>query len=136
MSDAATLARLRSLASALIPGAGGLPDLDRWLDRALRAGGWPPPVLAAALAALPEAIDFDGAKRLATARPEAFAVLGTLVSAAYFMAPQVLRGLGFPEDRRNPAGTEDFLAEYETGVFEPMLSRAPMFRDPRQQDPT
>lgn len=136
MSDAATLARLRALARALIPGAGDLPDLDRWLGRALQSGGWPPPVLEAALAALLEDIDFDGARALATGRPEDFAVLSTLVSAAYFMAPQVLRGLGFPEDRRNPAGIEDFVAEFETGIFEPMLSRDPMFRDPRNQEPT
>lgn len=136
MTDTATLKRLGALAAALIPGAGDLPDLDRWLDRALRAGGWPPPVLAAALAALPDDIDFEGARAFAAAEPDHFAVLSTLASAAWFMAPQVLRGLGFPEDRRNPAGIEDFLTEFETGIFEPMLSRAPMFRDPRTQDPT
>ena len=136
MTNAATLLRLRALAAALIPGARDLPDLDRWLDRALRAGAYPAPVLAAALAVLPDGIDFDGAGALAAAEPEHFAVLATLASAAWFMVPEVLRGLGFPEDRRNPAGIEDFVAEFETGIFDPMLSRAPMFRDPRNQDPT
>ncbi len=133
------LARLRALAAALIPaagdrpGAGDLPDFDTWLTRAIRACGYDEAALRGAFALLPPGIDLEDAQTLAARHPEAFAMLSTLVSAAYFMAPVVLTGFGFPEDRRNPAGIEDFMAEFETGIYEPMLAREPMFRDTRNQ---
>ncbi len=131
------LSRLRALATVLIPSAAGRPgaaDLagfDAWLTRALRACGYDDAALQVALDALPLQSSLATAEALAAADPDGFAMLSTLASAAYFMAPEVLRGFGFPEDRRNPAGVEDFMAEFETGIFEPMLAREPMFRDPR-----
>lgn len=136
--DGKGIARLRSLAEVLIPahdvmpGAGSVQDFDLWLERAIRASGHSPEELQAAVAALPTRIDWDGAKALSRTRPDDFAVLGRLVSAAYYMAPDVLNKLGFPSDRRDPAGAEDFAAELETGLFEEMLSKPPRFRDARK----
>lgn len=131
------LSRLSALAAVLIPpkgdkpGAADIADLDRWLTRAIRACGYKETDLQAALDGLASHSTLVTAEALASAEPEAFAMLSTLVSAAYFMSPEVLTGFGFPQDRRNPAGVEDFMAEFETGIYEPVLAREPMFRDPR-----
>ncbi|MGE0282808.1 MAG: hypothetical protein AB7P20_19645 [Rhizobiaceae bacterium] len=135
--DGKGIARLRGLAEVLIPehdvmpGAGSVQDFDLWLERAIRASGYSPEELQAAIAALPARIDWNGAKALSRTRPDDFIVLGRLISAAYYMAPDVLGKLGFPSDRRDPAGAEDFAAELETGLFEKMLSEPPRFRDTR-----
>ena len=45
------------------------------------------------------------------------------------MAPAVLQKLGYPLSREHPAGMEDFLAEYETGVLDAVIGRGPRYRD-------
>lgn len=133
--DREEIARLRALAEVLIPaqgvmpGAGSVHDFDLWLERAVRAAGYSPEELRAAIVTLPASIDWEGARTLSLAKPDSFAVLSTLACAAYYMSPDVLEKLGFPADRKDPAGPEDFATEFETGLFEKMLSRPPLFRD-------
>lgn len=139
MSDlaltASDAAKLRALGSVLIPGTatmpavGALPSFDALLVTAVKACGYPEALLRQALDALPGDVDWAGARAFHATRRELFEPLGVLVSAAYYMAPEVLAELKFPTDRRHPAGSEEFIDEYETGVLEPVVERGPIFRE-------
>lgn len=126
--------RLRQLSEVLIPSDGNMPcaseieDLNKWLERAIRSCGYSAQDQRAALDALPDDINWENVKAFSVSNLASFAILSTLVSAAYYMSPPVLAKLGYPEDRRNPADAEEFLQEYETGVFDKMMSRAPHYR--------
>ena len=128
------IARLRELASVLIPasakmpGAVDIPDFDQWLARAVRASGYSPADRQSAVEALPEKLTWESTKILSLSNPEGFAIVSTIVSAAYYMTPAVLAKLGYPDDRKNPAGMEEFVAEFETGIFDQMMARQPHFR--------
>ncbi len=130
------IARLRALAGVLIPATAEMPaadalaDIDALLRTAVRACGYPPGEIALALDAIPQPIDWVGAKAFAAGRPDAFAIAGTLASAAYYMAPPVLGKLKFPIERRHPAEVEEFVEEYETGILDAVIERGPRFRDP------
>lgn len=133
-ATAIEITRLRHLALVLIPAHGGMPGAadvqgyDQWLERAIKACGYSAADRMAAIAALPANLTWDSAKAFSRSHPEEFAIVSTLVSAAYYMSPAVLAKLGYPDDRRNPAGAEEFLTEYETGVFDQMMARQPQFR--------
>ncbi len=130
------IARLRALATVLIPGTADMPGVealpmfDALLHTAIMACGYPSEAMSASLDALPRAIDWDSASGYAAARPDAFAIASTLVSAAYYMAPPVLEKLKFPIERKHPAAVEDFMEEYETGILDAVSQRGPRFRDP------
>lgn len=139
MSDlalkASDTAKLRALALVLIPGTatmpaiGALPSFDALLVTAVKACGYPDALLRQALDALPADVDWAGAKNFHAAERELFEPLSVLVSAAYYMAPEVLAMLKFPTDRRHPAGSEEFLEEYETGMLDPVVERGPRYRE-------
>lgn len=130
------VARLRTLAVVLIPAtaempaADAVPGYDTLLEAAVRACGYPAAAISQSLDALPETIDWDTARAFAVAEPDVFAVASTLVSAAYYMSPTVLRGLRIPVERQHPAEVEDFIEEYETGILDAVSERGPRFRDP------
>lgn len=131
------LRRLRSLAAVLLPESGEMPGIgrlegfDALLQRAVKACGYPEETLRQALDRLADAIDWESARALKRERPQHFDPLSVLVSAAYYMAPEVLAKLKFPTDRRHPAGVEEFLEEYETGILDPVIERGPRFRPTR-----
>ncbi len=87
--------------------------------------------LLAALAGVPESDALADAKAYAAADPARFDIAATIASGAYFMSPMVLERLGYPLERRHPAGVEEFAEEYETGILDPVIARGPRFRDPR-----
>lgn len=132
------IARLKKFAAVLIPakadmpGAGEVAQIETYLGRALRSGAYPPAEIEEAFERLAGEPDWAAAKALAKAEPAVFGLLSRLASAAYFMAPDVMHRLGYPADRRQPAGPEDFMAEFETGIFDQMMAREPHFRDPRR----
>jgi len=134
------IARLTGLADTLLPERGDMPsasalrDFGLLLHTAIGAGGYPDQQVRDALDALPPKVDRDGAKAFAENRVEQFNVLSVLTSAAYFMAPEILRKLGFPADRRQPAGTHDFADEFETGILDPVSERGPRFRNTAAPD--
>lgn len=134
LSDEAA-GKLVRLADVLIPGdgdmpaAGALPDLPELLRTAVAACAFSETEVHLALESLDRDVDWNGAKALADARPEAFHILGTLASAAYFMAPAVLAVLKFPMQRHHPAEVEDFVTEYETGILDPVTERGQRFRE-------
>ena len=132
----AQIARLRVLAAVLIPGTADMPgiaelaDFDALLRTAVRACGYTAEDIALALDALPPSVDWETIKAFAAGEPDLFAIAATLVSAAYYMAPQVLGKLKFPVERQHPAEVEEFVEEYETGILDPVTERGPRFRDP------
>lgn len=131
------IARLTALAGLLLPATEKLPaanavaEFDALLAAALTASAIAPSEIGAALAALPEPLDWAGVRAFAGRNPAAFEALALIASGAYAMAPDVLNRLGFPADRRNPAGQMDAADEYETGILDPVLARGLVFRDPR-----
>ena len=131
------LAKLTRFASALIPATDKMPAasaLEAYgalLQSAVKACGYAVGELRAALDRAAVCADLASAKAFAAADPAGFEIASTIVSGAYFMSPVVLDRLGYPAERRHPAGPEEFLEEYETGILEPVMARGPRFRDPR-----
>ena len=135
--SAADQAKLLVLGDILIPAERGrpapsaLPEVGDWLRRAIGASVHPGDILHQAVERLPPELDWERAKEFAGSDPEAFRVLAHIVSAAYFMHPVVLRLLGYPVEHRFPAGVEEFVDEFESGVFEPVLAMPSRYRDTR-----
>lgn len=139
MSDLAvgadTMERLKALAAVLLPGTEDMPSVfeipgfDAMLRRSVGACGYDDARLRAAFDALPAAIDWEGAQALASDHADQFHVLSTLASAAYYAAPPVLAKLGIPVERQFPAGIEEFVEEYESGILDPVIERGQRYRD-------
>lgn len=131
------IAKLRGLATVLIPGTDAMPSIDELqtfdalLQTSVKACGYSDDNIRRALDAIAPEMDWAAAKALRSDMPESFEALSVFVSASYYMAPEVLGRLKFPIDRRHPAGPEDFLEEFETGILEPVMERGPRFRDTR-----
>jgi hypothetical protein len=133
----ADLANLTRFATALIPATDRMPaasaieGYDALLQSAVKACGYALEDMRAALDRAAVCGDLVSAKAFAAADPASFEIASTIVSGSYFMSPVVLDRLGYPAERRHPAGPEEFLEEYETGILEPVIARGPRFRDPR-----
>ncbi len=131
------LSKLAALARVLIPGTDKMPAVDgiagfdALLRRAIKAAALTEAEIAAMLAALPAALDWDTAKALSAAKPAEFEMASTIASGAYLLAPEVLQCLGFPTERRFPAGPMDFADEYETGIVDEVVARGQRWVDPR-----
>ncbi|MEZ5924213.1 MAG: hypothetical protein R3D57_07490 [Hyphomicrobiaceae bacterium] len=131
------LSRLADLARILVPGSERMPSVDEikgfedLLRRAVKASAVTEAELRPLLTALPQRLDWGTVKVFASTDRAGFETLAQLVSGAYLMAPEVLERLGFPTERRFPAGPEEFADEYETGILDPVVGRGPRFRDPR-----
>lgn len=129
------VARLHAIADVLIEGTDAMPapsaidGYDVFLRRAVAACGHGAEALRVAIDAMPAAPDRASVEAFARDSGADFAIVGQMVSAAYYMAPEVLARLGFPADRRQPAEVEDFVNEYETGIFDPVINMAPRYRD-------
>lgn len=129
------VACMAALANILIAGTGTMPSpaaiegYNDLLRRAVAACGHPSPDIRAGIDAIPAQLDWVSAEAFARDKPEHFAIVSQMASAAYYMAPVVLDLLGFPTDRRHPAEVEEFVEEYETGIFDRVMSSAPRYRD-------
>ena len=128
--------RLVALARVLIPGTAEMPaapeiaGYEKLLRRAVKACGYLEPELQAALNAIPENADMASARAFSVTTPETFKVASTLISAAYYMAPDVLGRLKFPIDRKHPAADDEFANEFESGILDPVIARGQRYRDP------
>lgn len=95
-----------------MPAASAVGVADGLLDRLLDAA----PSLAEPLLALLDEVPADGldafVRRLATDRPDAFAVLSTTVVGAYYLSDQVRSLIGYPGQQPTPlsvAAEPDYL---------------------------
>jgi hypothetical protein len=131
--------RLKALAAVLLPETAKLPSaaaiqsFDTLLSLAVKASAIPIADLRVAIGVLPDHLDLKSVEVFAATHPVHFENLSVITSGAYVMASEVLERLGFPADRRNPAGPMEAADEYETGILEPVINREPVFRDPRRQ---
>lgn len=130
--------KLRDLAAVLIPATATMPaapdvaGYDGLLRIAAKACAYTTAELRAVLDGIPAPVDFGIAKAWSAADRTRFDMAGVIVSGAYYMAPAVLEKLGYPAERRHPAGPEEFLDEYETGVVDAVTARGQVWRDPRK----
>lgn len=132
--DIATLTRLGAVlvpGDAVAPSAAEVPGFDALLRSAVKACGYQDAKFRAAIDAIPANADWSTTRAFTAADPSSFDMVSVLITGAYFMSPFVLGRLGYPLERRHPAGIEEFAEEYETGVLDPVISRGPRFRDPR-----
>lgn len=135
--DTKDLARLTALAEILVPGTDAMPapgaidGFEALLTSAIAACGLSQDEIRSALNAMPAKLDWETVRDYSARHSAHFENLAMIASGAYLMAPGVLERLGFPEDRRNPAGAMEAAEEYETGILEPVIKRGPCFRDPR-----
>jgi hypothetical protein len=135
--DTKDLARLAALAEILIPGTDAMPaprmidGFEALLKSAVVACGLSKEEIQSALDKMPAKLDWETVRKYAAQDSAHFESLALIAGGAYLMAPAVLEKLGFPADRRNPAGAMEAADEYETGILEPVINRGPCFRDPR-----
>lgn len=127
--DELEVSRLRAVAAVLIPGDGtapaavDLPEIDDLLQRAAAALGPDLPALHDAVAGLPDELDVAGLKAYSQRAPEPFALLGTTVSGAYFMAPAALDAIGYPTGPRTAPPFDLAADELADGILEPVIER-------------
>ena len=112
-----------------MPGVHEIASFSELVRTAVKACGYDDVEVRLALEAIPPEVDWNGARTFAAERPQVFHVASTLASAAYYMAPQVLDRLGYPVERQHPADVEEFLAEYETGIIDPVTKRGRRYLD-------
>ncbi len=133
---------LVALTAVMIEPAGSLPAptaIEGFADLirvAVKAACISEEELSAAVEQLPDRLDIASVRRFAEQSPTEFETLSVICAGAYTMAPVVLRSLGFPADRQNPAGQMDAADEYETGILEPVLNLGRSFCDPRLKQST
>ena len=119
--------RVLHIGDILIPGAERMPSfsavhgIDRLIQLAVAGSKMPAAQLAEAIRIASEIRDFSEAQRFAESKPDTFALLAQIVTAAYYMADEVLTALSYPLERRNPAGVSDFADEYMTGILDPVV---------------
>jgi hypothetical protein len=118
-------------ATAQRPCPSSLPGYLDMIRRAVRACGHPADEIRAALRDLASfpALDLSVLRDYAATRPARFSIAAQLASAAYYMDPTVLAALGYPTERRDPAALDEFAAEFETGILDPIMQAPPRYRD-------
>ena len=130
IEDLVRLAKVLIPPTAIMPGVDAIERYEDLLRSAVRACGHPEDQIRAAIGRIPADGKWDSAKAFASEAPGLFHIASEMVSAAYYMAPAVLKALNFPTDRRQPAGQEEFADEYLTGILNAVIERGPRFRDP------
>ena len=127
--------RALRLATTLYPRTVDMPspaDIDRYatlLQKAITACGVPPLEIETAFSGIPETPTWNDARAFAAAVPSSFRIVSMLISAAYYMVPEVLACLRYPIDRQHPADVEEFVSEYETGILDAVIERGPCYRN-------
>jgi hypothetical protein len=127
--DEREIEQLRTVAGVLIPGDRDAPaamdllEFDDLLHRASSALGPDLPALHEALRRLPTEIDTWALVAFSTGEPAHFALIGTTVSGAYFMAPAALTAIGYPTGPRSAAPFDLAADELAGGILEPVLER-------------
>lgn len=132
--DAEQTGAVRRLAEVLLPGdedapaAAAVADLDVWIGRAVVALGREADALPAALATAPRTLDWETAKLWSEEQSDAFELVATVASAAYFMTPEALTAIGYPQGERKAPRNDQVVEEFETGVLDQVMAREPMYR--------
>jgi hypothetical protein len=130
--DPARRAVLAGLADVLIPAGDGMPSASAagvagpGLDQVLAAVPGLGPALADVLAAALGREPAEVVASLARTDPAAYGVLTEVVTAAYFMNPDVRRALGYAGQAPSPLDPRvDYM---EDGLLESVIKRGPIYR--------
>lgn len=144
---AAQRAVLDAVGDLLVPGTPGsegadgdpsftrAPGIDGWLQRSLAARAEQFDALTAVLDGLAPADDgLDGRLRAlhaaASEEDGRFVLLSSVVAGAYLLAPEIRQAIGYPGQRRDPAGIEEAADELSDGILDPVIDRGPIWVDP------
>jgi hypothetical protein len=129
------VASLGRIAALLLPGdqqspsAESIPNLDQLIQNAAVALGREIELLRAALTQVPEVITWDSLKSFAASDPDDFEIIAVTAAGAYFMAPEALRAIGYPQANRKAARLEQAADEIGTGVLDQVMARQSMYRE-------
>lgn len=123
---------LRAIADVLIPAAGDNPaatqepDLDAGLRCAVDARADAFDAITAVLAQLDgasaDAID-QALRSLHAEQATTFQALSAVVAGAWLLTPTVRARIGYPGQRRDPAGLEEAVDQISDGILDPVLAR-------------
>lgn len=111
------------------PGAATIPTLDALIQQAALALGAECDALQAALRILPEDISWDTLRAFADEHPAHFDIVSVAASGAYFMAPEALTAIGYPQGARKAPRLDQAADEIGSGVLDKVMTRDPMFRE-------
>lgn len=129
------VASLRRVAALLLPGddqapaAGSIGNLDQLIQKAATALGREVDLLQAALTQVPEDISWDRLKSFAASDPDDFEIVAVAAAGAYFMAPEALSAVGYPQTTRKAARLEQAADEIGSGVLDQVMARDSMVRE-------
>jgi choline dehydrogenase-like flavoprotein len=120
---------LGGLADVLLPASGRMPAAsksgiaDIWIKRVLSAR----PDLIEPLNAIVGWAELlnpaEAVRTLHSQRPDEFAVLAKVISAAYYMNPKIRRLIGYPGQSQNPILVDEAEYDLRDGLLDPVLSR-------------
>lgn len=66
-------------------------------------------------------------RQLHDTEPVSFQVLSAVLGGAYLMVPAVRTAIGYPGQRRDPAGLEEAVDELSDGILDPVMERGYFF---------
>jgi hypothetical protein len=130
--DPAQRAVLAGLADILIPAADGMPSASaaavagQGLDQVLAAVPSLGPSLADVLASAKGREPAEVVASLARTDPAAYGILTEVVTAAYFMNPDVCQALGYAG--QGPSPLDPRVDYMEDGLLESVIKRGPIYR--------
>jgi hypothetical protein len=130
--DPARRAVLAGLADVLIPAGDGMPSASaagvagHGLDQVLAAVPGLGPTLAGVLAGAEGREPAEVVASLARTDPAAYGILTEVVTAAYFMNPDVRRAVGYAG--QGPSPLDPRVDYMEDGLLESVIRRGPIYR--------
>ena len=130
--DPSQRAVLANLADVLIPAGDGMPSASavgvarEGLDQVLAAVPNLGPRLADVLAMAEGCEPAEVVARLARTDPAAYGILTEVVTAAYFMNPEVRQAVGYTG--QGPSPLDPRVDYMEDGLLESVIKRGPIYR--------
>ena len=131
----AEVAAIAGVAAVLLPGdehapgASSIPGLDALIQQAAAALGTERDAVRAALRILPEDVSWDTLRGFSQEHPAHFDILSVAATGAYFMAPEALSAIGYPQGARKAPRIDQAADEISSGVLDQVMGREPMFRE-------
>jgi hypothetical protein len=111
------------------PGAAAITGLDALIEKAASALGAECDALRAAVGILPQNLSWDSLRIFADEHPEDFEIVSVAASGAYFMAPQALTAIGYPQGIRKAPRLDQAADEIGSGILDQVMARASMVRE-------
>jgi hypothetical protein len=128
------VAILRQVAIILLPGdeqspaAGDIAGLDELISHAAVALGREIAALHTALGLVPADPSWDSLRSFAAAHPDDFEIVSAVAAGAYFMAPEALSAIGYPQGQRKAPRIDQAADELSSGVLDLVAARESMVR--------